>query len=287
MSSRRESASAVQAPAARRGAPPPPTASELISSPGFLRRNERVLIPVATLVALLITWELYGRFADISPLFFSYPTRIAGALVVWSQTTLWTDLGTSAMEFLLGLLLALFAIPIGLVVGSSRRARMAVDPIANALNSTPMLALTPLLVIWLGLGMPSKVAVVFIMAFLPLLINTSEGVATVDRTLILATRSFGASWFAIYRDVVLPGTVPFLVSGMRLALGHAVVGVVIGEFIASTAGVGYRINAAAQIFNTPLYLGGIVLIVAISVVLNYGVQYVEGRLAPWRTDTAE
>lgn len=254
----------------------------LIGRPSFLRRHEQVLLPVATFVLLIVGWQLLRYVLDISPVFISYPVDIARALGDWSQSTLWSDLAVSGREFFYGLGLALIGVPLGMVVGSSRVLRIAIDPLANALNSTPMLALTPLVVIWFGIGITSKVFVVFIMAVLPLFINTVEGVNTVDRELLRAVRSFGAKTIQSYRDVVLPGIAPFLVSGLRLAIGHAVIGVVIGEFIASTEGVGYRINASAQVFRTDMYLAGVVLIVAIAVIFNFLLKYVEKRLSPWR-----
>lgn len=248
----------------------------------LLARHERTLLPLLVVAVVVAAWEAYGQLGRIDPLFFSYPSQIWHGLLELARGPLPGDLRTSAIEFALGLALAGLAVPAGLAVGASRRLQHAVNPLIDALYATPMLALTPLFVIWFGLGIASKVAVVALMAFFPLLITTIEGVATVDPTLVRAVRSFGARRWHVYRDVILPGVVPFLVSGMRLAIGRAVMGVVIGEFIAATEGVGYRIRAAATVFQTSHYLAGVVLLIVAAAVLNLGLKYLEGRVAGWR-----
>lgn len=258
------------------------TADALVPEPTTLQRYERLFLPTVTIVAILALWELYGQVTEINPLFFSYPSRIFTALVEWVRGPFFGDLATSATEFGIGMLIGLLGIPLGLVIGSVRRLEMAFDPIINGLYSTPMLALTPLFVIWFGLGIASKVAVVALMALFPLLINTAEGVTTVDRNLVRAAQSFGANRLQTYVDVIFPSTVPFIVSGMRLAIGRAIVGVVIGEFIAAVDGVGYRIRATAGVFNTPAYLAGVAVLIVASVLLNLLLKRLEKRLAPWR-----
>lgn len=171
-----------------------------------------------------------------------------------------------------------------MIIGSVKRLSLALDPLINAVYSTPTLALTPLFVIWFGLGLASKVAIVTLMVFFPLVINTAAGVRTVDRQLVNAARLFGAGKLELYRDVIFPGTLPFIVSGMRLAIGRAIIGVVIGEFIASVEGVGYRIRAAAATFRTAEYLAGVMVLVVFSIGLNVLLKAAESRLARWRTD---
>src|SRR5690606_31698903 len=132
-------------------------------------RHEATLLPILTVVAIIGAWEAYGRIKGFNPLFFARPSQIWEGLRVLEAGPLWEDLRVSAQEFFIGLSLALVAIPMGMVIGSMRRMRLAVDPIINALYSTPTLALTPLFVIWFGLGIASKVAIVAIMAFFPLI----------------------------------------------------------------------------------------------------------------------
>lgn len=252
----------------------------------LLVRHERLALPLLVVAAVLTGWEAAGRLGHIDPLFFSYPSAMWQALLELAAGPLARDVRTSALEFAGGLGLAIaVAVPSGLGIGASRRLQHALDPIIDALYATPILALTPLFVLWFGLGMASKVAVVALMAFFPLLINTAEGVKTVDRTLVQAVRSFGAGRWDVYRDVIVPSVVPFMVSGLRLAIGRAVMGVVIGEFIAATEGLGYRIRAAATMFETSRYLAAVAVLVVTSALLNIAVRRVEDRLAGWRRVT--
>lgn len=245
-------------------------------------RLERALLPIGVVVIVLIVWELWGRIADFNPLFFSYPSRIFASLIDYSSGTLWTDIAASALEFLIGMVIAVIAIPLGLVIGRNRRLVYALNPIIDALYSTPIVALTPLFVIWFGLGISSKVAMVAIVAFFPLLITMIEGVSTVDRFLVDAVRTLGASRRQIYTDVIIPGTLPFIVSGLRLSIRGGIIGVVLGEFLGATGGVGYRIRVFAEAFRTPDYLGAVVVLVIFAACLNLLLKLVERRFAPWR-----
>lgn len=264
---------------------PHPHRPQAGAHPGPVRRllAQQTLLPAATLVVLLLAWELYGRLGGIDPLFFSYPTRIWQGLLELAAGPLAGDLQTSATELALGLTIALPGIPLGVVVGRTRTLRAALDPLINGLYATPILALTPLLVIWFGIGMASKVAVVALMAFFPLVITAIEGATTVNPDLIRAARSLGASRWRISQDVILPGILPFLVGGLRLAIGRAIMGVVIGEFIAAVDGLGYRIRLAAEAFRTDQYLAGVAILVAVAIVMNAGLKTLEARLATWRS----
>ncbi len=252
------------------------------SRPSWFVRNRPWLLPLATVVVILVVWEILGRLGLINKLFFSYPSAIAEGFYKWNSQGLWTDLTASGKAFGIGMAIALLGIPAGIVVGSVRNIGFAVDPLIQAMYSTPMVALTPLFVIIFGLGLPSISAVVALMAIFPILILTAEGVRTVDGVLINASKVFGARRWDVYRDVVVPSIVPFIISGLRLAIGRGVIGVVIGEFIGAVAGVGYRIRADAGVFNTDRYLAGIVILMVFSVGLNELVKRLEARLAPWR-----
>lgn len=258
------------------------TAESLSPKETFVSRHEARLLPWIALVLIITVWEIWGRVGGLDTLFFSYPSEIARGWLRLAETTLLEDLRVSGIEFAIGLGLALIAVPMGMVIGSVRRLRLALDPIVNALYATPMLALTPLMVIVFGLGLASKIAIVAIMAFFPLLISTIEGVGTVDRTLLRAARSFGADQLETYRDVVFPSIVPFVISGLRIAIGRAIIGVVIGEFIGAVAGIGYRIRALASVFRTPEYLAGIATLMVIAVFLNLVLRFIQKRVAPWR-----
>lgn len=277
--------STVQRKATDQSLPEEITAADIAPPVTFFARHERLLLPLLTMLAILAAWELWGRLGNISPLFFSYPSRIVGGFLSLARTTLVEDMRVSGIEFALGLAIALIGVPFGMLVGSTRRLRLALDPIINGAYATPTLTLTPLFVIWFGLGIVSKVALVAIMAFFPLVINTIEGVRTVDPTLIRAVRTFGARRREVYTDVVFHAIVPFIVSGLRLAIGRAIIAVVIGEFIAATAGIGYRIRAMAAVFRTSEYLAGVIVLVSAALLLNMALKKLEAHLAPWRAET--
>jgi NitT/TauT family transport system permease protein len=239
-------------------------------------RRQRLLLPIGLVVLVLLAWEILGRIIGFDPLFFSYPSQIGAALGEYAQAKLWSDLGASALEFAIGMVIALVAIPIGLVIGRSRKLVYALNPVIDALYSTPIVALTPLFVIWFGLGITSKVAMVAVVAFFPLLITMIEGV-----------RTFGASRLQTYVDVIVPGTLPFIISGIRLSIRGGIIGVVLGEFLGATGGVGYRIRVFADAFRTPDYLAGVAVLVVFAVFLNLLLKFVERRVAPWRRALSE
>jgi len=270
---------------------PPPTADERLAAAqaalGRTRshwwtRSEGVLLPTIGVLVVLVCWELYGRSGRIDPIQFSYPSEIWTAMRgLMSSGRLWTDLRVSSEEFALGFLVALVGVPLGLLFGVVRRLGLAVDPIVTALYSTPIVALTPLVVIWFGLGMSSKVAVIALIAVFPMMINTIEGVRTVDPDLVRAARSFGASPLQVVGTVVLPASLPFVIAGVRLAIGRAMIGLVVGEFLASTAGLGFSIRFYAENFRTAEYLGLTLLLMAVAVVLTSLLRFIERRIAPW------
>lgn len=261
------------------------TAASLSRKPSWFSRHDKYVLPLALLAVILAVWEAAGQAGLIDELFFSWPSDIVDSLGGLAQTTLFSDLRVSALEFATGMLLALVvAIPLGLMVGYWRRLEMTLDPLVSALYATPTVALMPLFVIWFGLGITSKVAVVTVMAFFPLLISTIEGVKTVDPALLGAVRSFGAPRRSVFMVVVLPATLPFIMTGVRLAIGKALIGVVIGEFIGSQGGIGYRIREAAETFRTADFLASIVVLMVAAVCLNALLRVVERRLARWRVD---
>lgn len=251
--------------------------------PSWWRRYERQWLPVVTVIAIFAIWEILGQFKLWNPLFFASPSQILGGFISLLNGPFWSDLAVTSTEFALGMLIALgIGTPVGLLLGSVPRLNYAFDPIVTALYSTPILVLTPLLVIWYGLGIGSKVANVAILAIFPFIINMIEGVRTTDPTLLRAARSFGAKGFAVYRDVLFPSITPFFITGLRLAIGKGLIGVIVGEYIAATSGLGYRIRADAEVFNTDRYLAGVLVIVVASVLLMALVRMFEKRLAPWR-----
>src|SRR3989338_5608885 len=195
----------------------------------YLNQEKKILGTVAVVIFLTI-WELVGNtFQLINPMFMSAPSLIYKAAVgLFTSGEIYNDLYVSGVEFAWGLFLSIiFGIPFGIGCGWYRRMAYIFDPFINAMNATPRVALLPLVIIWLGIGVLSKVGIIFLGAVFPILINTRDGVKTTPYNLLNAARSFGASEWQIFRSVVLPSTVPFILTGLRLGVGRALIGVMV------------------------------------------------------------
>jgi ABC-type nitrate/sulfonate/bicarbonate transport system permease component len=174
------------------------------------------------------------------------------------------------------------AIPLGIMVGWYKRMSYIFDPFINAMNATPRVALLPLVIIWLGIGIFSKLGIIFLGAVFSILINTRDGIKTTPVNLLNAARSFGASEWMVFKTVVVPSTVPFILTGLRLALGRALVGVMVGELYAATAGIGFMITVAGATFQTDKVFVG-VLIFALSGMIGMELlTTLERRFDKWR-----
>src|SRR4029077_10541281 len=216
------------------------------AGPAERRPWPRWVITLASITIMLVLWEIFGR--RINPVFGSYPSAIAVAfweLAVSGQ--LWSALFESLRPFLLGYALAIvIGVPLGLLVGGFRAAEAALGIYVTAGYAMPLVALVPLLILWLGLGFAVKVAVVFLMALFPICINTWLGVVAVPKTLIEVGKSFVAPDLVILRRIVLPATLPYIMAGVRLAVGRAVVAMVIAEFFTTISGLGAVIINSAN-----------------------------------------
>jgi ABC-type nitrate/sulfonate/bicarbonate transport system permease component len=251
------------------------------------RPMPRWVITTISLVALLTLWEIFGR--RVNPIFGSYPSAIAVAF--WNMTVsgeLEQALWQSLQGFLVGFLCAVVVgIPLGLIVGRSRILEAAFGFLITGGYAMPLVALVPLLMLWLGLGFKVKAAVVFLMAVFPIVINAWLGVRSVPKTLIEVGRSFVAPEFTILRRIILPATIPYLVVGVKLAVGRGVVAIVIAEFFTSISGLGGIIINSANNFETARMFVPVITIMAIAVALNGLISWIERRIAPWHFEMAD
>jgi NitT/TauT family transport system permease protein len=272
------------ADAAPSGEAAPPT-------PSLWKRFEPTVLGAGTIVLLLAVWQLLPHLVTISAgtkLFFTTPAQIAATL--WNMIvtgSIWKPLGVSAAGFAIGLALAIvIGLPLGVLLGRSRTLNAMFDPFVTALNATPRLVFLPLLLLWFGLGMWSKVVVVFIGALFPILINTYEGVRNADKVLINVVRSFGAKEWDIARLVVVPNSMPYIVAGLRLAIGRAVLGVVVAEFFGSEEGLGVVMVRAASSYHVDVVFAGLIVFASLSLAMTGLVKMVERRLSGWRPKLA-
>jgi NitT/TauT family transport system permease protein len=253
------------------------------------RRIEPTAWGIASFVVLLLVWQIVPYFVPLKAgtrLFFTVPSQIAGTL--WQMIvsgSLWAPLGVSAAAFATGLLLAIaVGLPLGILIGRSNVLNAMFDPFITAFNATPRLVFLPLLMLWFGIGLWSKVAIVFIGALFPLLINTYEGVRNADKLLINVVRSFGANEWDIARLVVVPNALPFIVVGLRLAIGRAVLGVVVSEFFGSQEGLGVVMVRAASGFQVDVVFAGLIVFAGLSLLMTGLVKLVEERMSRWRPE---
>lgn len=254
--------------------------------PNRLKRYEPLAVGTVSVAFVLITWQLIANARFVPVLFLPGPTDIAQAMVkLFQQGDIWIDMATSGQEFAIGYGMAVVTgLVLGLLMGWYTRFQYALDPFVNFFYSTPRIVLVPLFIIWFGIDMQSKIAVIFLGALFPVIINTMAGVRNTEAALLRVARSFGASDALIFRRVVLPGAVPFILTGFRLGVGHALTGVVVGELIAARHGVGKLISDAGVTFQTPKMFAGVIIIAGTGMLLTTILQRVENRFQTWRPE---
>ena len=251
----------------------------------FYLNQERKILGTISVVIFLSVWELLGNTLQIiNPMFMSAPSLVLKAgIQMFASGEIWNDLYISGIEFVWGYALSVVvAIPFGIAIGWYKRFAYVCDPFVNAMNATPRVALLPLVIIWLGIGIMSKIGIIFLGAVFPLLINTRDGVKTTPANLLTAARSFGASEWQIFKSVVLPSTVPFILTGLRLAVGRALIGVMVGELYAATAGIGFMITVAGATFQTDKVFVGVLIFAISGMVLTDVIDRFEHRFDKWR-----
>lgn len=250
----------------------------------YLNQEKKILGSIAVVIFLVI-WELVGNiFQLINPMFMSAPSLIfKAAFQMFASGEIFNDLYVSGIELFWGYLLsAVVAVPFGIMIGWYKRVSYIFDPFVNAMNATPRVALLPLVIIWLGIGILSKVGIIFLGAVFPMLINTRDGVKTTPANLLTAARSFGASEWILFKSVVLPSTIPFILSGLRLGLGRAIVGVMVGELYAATAGIGFMITVAGATFQTDKVFVGVLVFALTGMIGMELLTRFERRFDTWR-----
>jgi ABC-type nitrate/sulfonate/bicarbonate transport system permease component len=253
------------------------------------RRFEPTALGTGSIVVMLLAWQFLPHFVPMkagTKLFFTVPSEVAATLwQMFATGSIWAPLGVSATAFAIGLALAIVAgLPLGILLGRSNTLNAMLDPFITAFNATPRLVFLPLLMLWLGIGLWSKVAIVCLGAVFPLLINTYEGVRNADKVLINVVRSFGANEWQIARLVVVPNSLPFIVVGLRLAIGRAILGVVVAEFFGAQDGLGVVMVRAASEFKVNVVFAGLIVFAALSLVMTGLVKLLEDRMSRWRPE---
>lgn len=255
----------------------------------FCARHKTALTRTIAVTLFLLGWEALFLSGSVSPLFFSSPSLIAvGLYKVFASGEIWPHLAASGEVALIGYLISVgLGIPIGVFMGRSNLARDTLEPFIMAQYSAPTAAFLPLLIIWFGIGLWSKVILVVLGGIFVIVINTQAGVANVDRRLIETARAFRASEVSILTKVIAPAALPFIITGMRLAIGRVLIMVVVSELFASNAGIGYLIFQAGAMYDTTLIFVGVIILALTGVLLNSLLRSLEQRLAPWMHSEGE
>jgi NitT/TauT family transport system permease protein len=248
--------------------------------------NERLFYGVLGFVGLVLVWETAANLGLYRKSLLSTPSAIwKAALTDFGSGTIWPHILVSFEEFAVGFLVSLvIAVPLGLAIGWFRRIDYALSALLAALNATPNVALIPLIVLIAGIGLESKVIVVFLSAFFAIMVTTFAGVQSIARRHLEITRSFGGSRWLAFRTVALPSTLPFILSGTRIGAGRALVGVVSAEFIAANQGLGFYIGLTGGFLDTSRVMLGIVLFGIFGVMLGEVLRIVEKRFEVWRPE---
>jgi NitT/TauT family transport system permease protein len=267
---------------------------------------ERSILGVLAIIVFFFMWEglargwwtdllrpLIGDAANvfnIRPIFLASPSMIAvTAYQVYFVTgEMWRHLGLSAFEFAIAFAIATaLGIPVGLISGRYQTLSYMVEPLLSALNATPQVALIPLIVLWMGTGVPARIFIIALLMIVPILINAHAAVRTIEPKLLKLARSFGASEAKVFKTIVLPASAPFLLAGVRLAIGRGMIGIVVGEIYGSSVGVGVMINQAGSRFQTARVFVGVTTIVVAGLVLSEIVRRIERRVEVWRQPTSD
>ncbi|WP_407310761.1 taurine ABC transporter permease TauC [Pseudomonas sp. nanlin1] len=249
--------------------------------------DRRRVAAFTTLAGLATLWWLATHLGWVDTVFLPAPEQLLVALQSLLQdgyldVTLWQHIGTSLWRVLIALLAAvLTAVPLGLAMGLNPTLNAALDPLVEFYRPIPPLAYLPLMVIWFGIGELSKVLLIYLALFAPLLIATVGGVRRVDKARIQAIRCLGANRLQVVRHVILPSALPDILTGLRIALGVGWSTLVAAELIAANQGLGFMVQSAAQFLATDVVVVGILLIASIALALELGLRALQKRFASW------
>ncbi len=255
---------------------------ELSQTQSFRLTDHLRAVRAVSVILVLSLWEIFGR--QVNPLFLSYPSAIIRAFF---QLLIAGDIQRQALGslqvFAVGLSLALvLGIVLGLLMGRYRFAEYLLDPYVYALDATPRVALIPLLLLWFGLGTTSKIAIVFLSAVFPVLMNTFSGVRTVSAHLVDIGRAYGASERQLFGKVIVPAALPFLMAGIRLAVGRGLIGIITAEMFTAVTGMGALLVRYSSALATDKFFVPVIFLALLGVVLSSFVERLQKRLAPWK-----
>jgi NitT/TauT family transport system permease protein len=247
-------------------------------------RKQRWIIGTLNLLVFFTLWQLVAEYTDIPKLFLPSVTEVWDAVLKMSdQGILWGNLGISLWVYIVGMVISIvIAIPLGLFIGGVRIVDRIFAPYVWAIYTTPRLILMPLVLLWVGINDTARVVIIVLSAVPATLVVVMEGVKTVDNSLLKAARSFGASRTRLFRSVVMPSTVPFIATGIRMGVSRGLIGLFIGELFTAANGIGYIIAVSSKTFNSSQTYAMLFIFVFFCVAMVGLTQLLERRLSAWR-----
>ncbi|MGY1809433.1 ABC transporter permease [Blastococcus sp. SYSU D00669] len=247
-------------------------------------RKQRWVIGTINLLIFFTIWQLVATYTDVPKLFLPSVTEVWDQLVrMHEQGILWGNLGKSLWVYVVGMVISIaIAVPAGLIIGGVRIIDRITSPYVWALYTTPRLILMPLIVLWVGINDTARIVIIVLSAVPATLVVVMEGVKTVDNSLLKAARSFGASRPRLYRAVVLPSTVPFIATGIRMGVSRGLIGLFIGELFTAANGIGYIIALSSKTFNSAQTYAMLFIFVFFCVAMVGLTQLLERKVSVWR-----
>ncbi len=248
------------------------------------RKSEQVVLGLVGLSIIAVAWQAASGLGWINPIFISSPSQVVATAVRQTlEGNLWADFRITVAEFAVSFgASVLIGVIFGMMMGWYRRVEYAADPFIWFLYSSPLIAFYPLFVIWFGLGFNTVVMIGFILAVIPIAVNTFSGVKEVNPLLVRAARSFGASTWQILTKIAFPSAIPMIVTGLRIGVERTLVGVIVGEMFTSNQGLGFRISYYGSRLHTADLFVSIILVVLFGLLLTQWLRVLETRLMKWK-----
>ena len=250
----------------------------------FYLERRQIILGVISVTLFLSTWQIAVEQRFFDEFISSKPSAIASAgYLLLTNGTIFDAIRYTALSFSVGFSLAiLLGVPMGILIGWYPTLRGLTQPYISALNATPRIALYPLFVVWFGIGLETKVVIVFISSMLPILFSTIGGIRSLDPSFIDVARCMGANDRQVFRTVALPASVPFIMTGLRIGIGHALLAAIISELFIGSTGLGALLGTYAAYFKTANLMAVILVVATSGVILLSAIHWVEQKVELWR-----
>jgi ABC-type nitrate/sulfonate/bicarbonate transport system permease component len=247
-------------------------------------RRQRVILTFLNLALFALAWELTPIILDIPPLFLPRLSEVLGEIsAMQEEGILIPNVLVSLQVYVTGMAAAvIISIPLGLVLGGVKTLDRVVSPYLWVIYTTPLIILMPLILLWVGINDTARVLLVFISAVPAIVVVVMEGVKTVDNSLLRAAQSFGADRRRLFTHIILPSTIPFIGTGVKMGVSRGLIGLFVGELFTSADGIGYIISLSQKVFNTPRIYAMLAMFIVFSLIMVGTSQYVERKLSVWR-----